>query len=283
MRRAGIRAGSKVSAAEPRPGFVTRVSPLPDAVEFLVTAQTGLDVILSSPGPRASCSRGCPRSPAPSASPAASGSPGRRAGARWTRSRCGRPGSTSAWSTTSGPPSAIAGWGSGSSASPGPARRVPAAASRPSPTLERTVCLESQFCGIPCARAPFSATIRSERDFLTGPASPGRRSQCGAPLRALEAAGVSTLEPPDGPRRHPPGANGRRKAAPKHFEGVLTVVNPLRPMTVHRPSGGGSGPAGSPGTPSFARAPEPLDSAATRPADGESGSRARVPPWAASS
>jgi len=42
----GIRAGSKVSVVNPPPGFVTRLNPLPDGVEFLVTAQTGLDVVL---------------------------------------------------------------------------------------------------------------------------------------------------------------------------------------------------------------------------------------------
>jgi hypothetical protein len=42
----GIRAGSKVSVVNPPPGFVVRLNPLPDAVEFLVTAQTGLDVVL---------------------------------------------------------------------------------------------------------------------------------------------------------------------------------------------------------------------------------------------
>ena len=42
----GIRAGSKVSVINPPPGFVHRLNPLPDGVEFLVTAQAGLDVIL---------------------------------------------------------------------------------------------------------------------------------------------------------------------------------------------------------------------------------------------
>jgi len=42
----GIRAGSKVSVVNPPPGFVTRLNPLPDGVEFLITAQTGLDVVL---------------------------------------------------------------------------------------------------------------------------------------------------------------------------------------------------------------------------------------------
>src|SRR5678815_3028468 len=42
----GIRAGSKVSVVNPSPGFVVRLNPLPDGVEFLVTAQTGLDVVL---------------------------------------------------------------------------------------------------------------------------------------------------------------------------------------------------------------------------------------------
>ncbi len=42
----GIRAGSKVAVVNPPPGFVTRLNPLPDGVEFLVTAQTGLDVVL---------------------------------------------------------------------------------------------------------------------------------------------------------------------------------------------------------------------------------------------
>ncbi|MBJ6759229.1 DUF3052 domain-containing protein [Corallococcus sp. H22C18031201] len=42
----GIRAGSKVSVINPPRGFVQRLNPLPDGVEFLITAQTGLDVIL---------------------------------------------------------------------------------------------------------------------------------------------------------------------------------------------------------------------------------------------
>ncbi len=42
----GIRIGSKVSLINPPSGFVTRLNPLPDGVEFLITAQTGLDVIL---------------------------------------------------------------------------------------------------------------------------------------------------------------------------------------------------------------------------------------------
>jgi hypothetical protein len=42
----GIKAGSKVSVINPPPGFVQRLNPLPDGVEFLVTARSGLDVIL---------------------------------------------------------------------------------------------------------------------------------------------------------------------------------------------------------------------------------------------
>ncbi len=42
----GIRPGAKVSVVNPPPGFVARLNPLPDGVEFLVTAQSGLDVIL---------------------------------------------------------------------------------------------------------------------------------------------------------------------------------------------------------------------------------------------
>jgi hypothetical protein len=42
----GIRTGSKVSVINPPAGFVTALNPLPDGVEFLITAQTGLDVIL---------------------------------------------------------------------------------------------------------------------------------------------------------------------------------------------------------------------------------------------
>ena len=42
----GIRAGSKVSVINPPKGFVQKLDPLPDGVEFLVTAATGLDVIL---------------------------------------------------------------------------------------------------------------------------------------------------------------------------------------------------------------------------------------------
>ncbi len=42
----GIRVGSKVSVINPPRGFVQRLNPLPDGVEFLITAQSGLDVIL---------------------------------------------------------------------------------------------------------------------------------------------------------------------------------------------------------------------------------------------
>lgn len=42
----GIRTGSKVSVINPPRGFVQRLNPLPDGVEFLITAATGLDVIL---------------------------------------------------------------------------------------------------------------------------------------------------------------------------------------------------------------------------------------------
>jgi hypothetical protein len=42
----GIKTGSKVSVINPPPGFVSKLNPLPDGVEFLITAVTGLDVIL---------------------------------------------------------------------------------------------------------------------------------------------------------------------------------------------------------------------------------------------
>ena len=42
----GIKAGSKVSVINPPRGFVQKLNPLPDGVEFLITAQSGLDVIL---------------------------------------------------------------------------------------------------------------------------------------------------------------------------------------------------------------------------------------------
>ena len=42
----GIKAGSKVAVINPPSGFVQCLNPLPEGVEFLVTAQTGLDVIL---------------------------------------------------------------------------------------------------------------------------------------------------------------------------------------------------------------------------------------------
>ncbi len=42
----GIRAGSKVSVINPPSGFVQRLNPLPEGVEFLVTARSGIDVIL---------------------------------------------------------------------------------------------------------------------------------------------------------------------------------------------------------------------------------------------
>lgn len=42
----GIRSGTKVSIINPPKGFVQKLNPLPDGVEFLITAQSGLDVIL---------------------------------------------------------------------------------------------------------------------------------------------------------------------------------------------------------------------------------------------
>jgi len=45
----GIKPGSKVSLINPPPGFASRLNPLPEGVEFLVTAQAGLDVILFFP------------------------------------------------------------------------------------------------------------------------------------------------------------------------------------------------------------------------------------------
>ncbi len=42
----GIKAGSKVTLLNPPSGFAARLNPLPDGVEFLVTAQSGLDIIL---------------------------------------------------------------------------------------------------------------------------------------------------------------------------------------------------------------------------------------------
>ena len=42
----GIRTGSKVSLINPPPGFVQRLNPLPDGVEFLISSRTGLDVIM---------------------------------------------------------------------------------------------------------------------------------------------------------------------------------------------------------------------------------------------
>ncbi len=45
----GIKLGSKVSVINPPSGFVSKLNPLPDGVEFLITAQSGLDVILFFP------------------------------------------------------------------------------------------------------------------------------------------------------------------------------------------------------------------------------------------
>lgn len=42
----GIKSGCKVSVINPPPGFVSKLNPLPDGVEFLITAVTGLDIIL---------------------------------------------------------------------------------------------------------------------------------------------------------------------------------------------------------------------------------------------
>lgn len=42
----GIRSGSKISLINPPSGFAQKLNPLPDGVEFLITAQTGLDVTL---------------------------------------------------------------------------------------------------------------------------------------------------------------------------------------------------------------------------------------------
>ena len=42
----GIRSGAKVSIIHAPTGFVERLAPLPDGVEFLSSAKTGLDVTL---------------------------------------------------------------------------------------------------------------------------------------------------------------------------------------------------------------------------------------------
>ena len=42
----GIKPGHKVSMHNPPRGFVSRLNPLPEGVEFLVTAASGLDVVL---------------------------------------------------------------------------------------------------------------------------------------------------------------------------------------------------------------------------------------------
>ena len=42
----GVRSGSKVCLLNPPGAFAHKLNPLPDGVEFLITAQTGLDVIL---------------------------------------------------------------------------------------------------------------------------------------------------------------------------------------------------------------------------------------------
>lgn len=42
----GIRAGSKVSIINPPAGLAQRLNPLPQGVEFLVSARSGLDLIL---------------------------------------------------------------------------------------------------------------------------------------------------------------------------------------------------------------------------------------------
>jgi hypothetical protein len=109
----GIRAGSKVSVVNPPPGFVTRLNPLPDGVEFLVTAQTGLDVVLFF---TRTAGELLTRLPALARSIALPG----RIWVAWedaplpsTRTWSARRGSTSGWWTTSGPASVTAGWRSG--------------------------------------------------------------------------------------------------------------------------------------------------------------------------
>jgi hypothetical protein len=42
----GIKSGSKVCIINPPSGFVQKLNPLPDGVEFVITVATGLDVIL---------------------------------------------------------------------------------------------------------------------------------------------------------------------------------------------------------------------------------------------
>lgn len=45
----GFKPGSKVSVINPPAGFVQKLNPLPDGVEFLITSTTGLDLILFFP------------------------------------------------------------------------------------------------------------------------------------------------------------------------------------------------------------------------------------------
>src|SRR5262249_58413316 len=42
----GIKAGAKVSVVDPPPGFLAKLDPLPQGVELLDSARTGLDVAL---------------------------------------------------------------------------------------------------------------------------------------------------------------------------------------------------------------------------------------------
>src|SRR5262249_17752199 len=149
----GIRSGSKVSIINPPAGFVQRLNPLPEGVEFLITARTGLDVILffaERPDELVT------RLPALSRAMAVNGAlwicwarkePAllseefiRPAGAErarpcWRGGSAGRPGWRSGWSTANTAIWMTDGPDYGSSGSPAPPRSNPAPASprRPPP------------------------------------------------------------------------------------------------------------------------------------------------------
>ena len=219
---------------------VTRLNPLPGRgrVPGHRADRPRRDPLLR-PGPRASCfaaarARPLHRPPRPHIR-----SPGRRAGARSTRSSVRQAGLDLGLVDDSRARLRRSLGGAPAQARvPGPpvASRQPPAVHRR--RLNGRCAWNRRDLSGSLAPGPLSATIRSERDFLTGPVSPGtpavRRSTSGA----LEATSVSTLEPPDGPATPTRGERPQEGSTPEHFEGVLTVVDPLRPMTVHRPSGG---------------------------------------------
>ena len=116
---------------------MVRLNPLPDGVEFLVTAQTGLDVVLFFTRTAGELLSRLPALARSITLPGASGSPGSEGGTALDEDIVRQAGLDLGWWTTSAAELGDRlGRRSGSSARPAPAPPAPEAGSPPSPTPE---------------------------------------------------------------------------------------------------------------------------------------------------